>query len=339
VHIEASRVMRTVISPAPRTAIGLPDSRERGEIQFHFCPLHSWAISARIAHMSSITDLLSPTGPVSKRMPGFEVRPQQLAMAKAVAAALADESPLLVEAGTGVGKSFAYLVPAIAAIADRKDFRVVISTHTINLQMQLIEKDIPFLQDVLPFEFKPVLVKGRGNYLSLRRLRTTQQRMHTLFSDPVAVTQLTQIGKWSRTTKDGSRADLPLQPQSSVWDQVESDSGNCLGRACPNHSDCFYYKARKTVWGANLFIVNHALFFSDLALRRSGAGLLPEYHAVIFDEAHTLEDVAADHLGIQVSQGGLEYVLNQLLSPRGNRGVLAAHGDAESFTMVEAAGE
>lgn len=258
-------------------------------------------------------------------------------MAEAVTRALTRGENLLVEAGTGVGKSFAYLVPAIHAVSTKSDFRVVISTHTIGLQEQLISKDIPFLQSAMPNDFRAVLVKGRGNYLSLRRLRVAQQRMMTLFADPSAGQQLIEIGRWSRVTTDGSRSDMSFQPGPHVWDQVESDSGNCLGRNCPSHGDCFYFKARRTAFGANLLIVNHALFFSDLALRRSGGGLLPEYHAVVFDEAHTLEDVAADHLGLSVSQGGVDYLLNQLLTPRTNKGVLAIHGDDVSFQRIEAA--
>ena len=131
--------------------------------------------------------------------------------------------------------------------------------------------------------------------------------------------QLRQIGQWSRQTRDGSRSDLRFQPLPTVWDPVHSDSGNCLGRACPDYADCFYFKARKQMFGANLLIVNHALFFSDLALRRQGGSLLPDYQVVIFDEAHTLEDVAADHLGLQFSRGSLDYLLNKLYNPRGRR--------------------
>jgi len=287
--------------------------------------------------MSKVERVLGPGGLVEGRYPGFETRPQQLQMAAAVAKALDRGEELLVEAGTGVGKTFAYLVPAIQAIASRKDFRVVVSTHTIGLQEQLVTKDIPFLQAAMPEEFRPALVKGRGNYVSLRRLRGAQQRMSSLLTDPLAAQQLVQIGRWSRQTTDGSRGDLSFQPLPAIWELVQSESGNCLGRQCPHHSECHYFRARKTAFGANLLIVNHALFFSDLALRRVGAGLLPDYHAVIFDEAHTLEDVAADHLGLSVSQGGVEYLLNQILAPRSHKGVLAAHGDAESFARVEAA--
>ena len=287
--------------------------------------------------MQSVASVLGPGGQVAQNWPSFESRPQQVAMAEAVAAAIAGGKKLLVEAGTGVGKSFAYLVPAVMALAKDKNFRVVVSTHTIGLQEQLLKKDIPFLQSVLPFEFRPVLVKGRGNYVSLRRLRGAQAKMGALLHDATAAQQLVQIGRWSRQTTDGTRGDLPFQPAPNVWDLVESDSGNCLGRKCPHYSDCFYFKARKAAYGGNLLIVNHALFFSDLALRKVGAGLLPDYQAVIFDEAHTLEDVAADHLGLSVTQGGVEYLLNQILAPRTMKGVLAMHGDGADFARVEAA--
>lgn len=280
--------------------------------------------------------VLGPNGLIAKKFPGFESRPQQLEMADAVADAIARKRKLLVEAGTGVGKSFAYLVPAIQAAAAKKDFKVVISTHTISLQEQLVRKDIPFLQSVMPGDFRPVLVKGRGNYLSLRRLRTAQQRAGTLLETDAAVDQLIQIGRWSRQTTDGSKSDLPVQPYEAVWDLVQSDSSNCLARKCPHHADCFYFQARKKVFAANVLVVNHALFFSDLALRRSGGGVLPDYDMVVFDEAHTLEDVAADHLGLGVSQGGVEYVFNQLLAPRTNKGILATLGDGDAVAQLEA---
>jgi ATP-dependent DNA helicase DinG len=182
---------------------------------------------------------------------------------------------------------------------------------------------------------RAVLVKGRGNYLSLRRLRVAQQKARTLLFDSRAQDQLLGIGRWSRQTIDGSRSDLEFQPMASVWDLVESDSGNCLGRNCKNYSDCFYFKARRALHGAQILVVNHALFFSDLALRRSGSALLPDYKAVIFDEAHTLEDVAADHLGLQISQGSLDYHFNKLLAPRAHRGLLASYGDDESVAQLE----
>jgi ATP-dependent DNA helicase DinG len=279
--------------------------------------------------------ILGPEGVIARQLPRYEPRPQQLQMADAVAEAIAERRHLMVEAGTGVGKSFAYLVPAILAATANKDCRVVVSTHTISLQEQLVHKDIPFLQGVMPQPFNATLVKGRSNYLSLRRLRGAQQRVGSLLVDPGGVEQLQEIGRWSRTTRDGSRSDLSFQPQPAVWDLVESDSGNCLGRGCPDYAKCFYFQARKRIFGANLLIVNHALFFSDLALRREGASLLPDYKIVLFDEAQTLEDVAADHLGLQITRGAVEYLLNKLFSPRTRRGLLAFIPSEDAATQTE----
>jgi ATP-dependent DNA helicase DinG len=283
----------------------------------------------------SISSILGPEGAIARRLNNYETRPQQLAMADAVAEAMAAPRHLLVEAGTGVGKSFAYLVPAILAATAQKDCRVVVSTHTISLQEQLIKKDIPFLQSVMPRPFNAVLVKGRSNYLSLRRLRVAQQRAGVLLAEEGANRQLHTIGRWSRQTQDGSRSDLDFQPLPAVWDLVESDSGNCLGRKCPEYARCFYFKARKNLRDSHVLVVNHALFFSDLALRRAGASLLPDYRVVIFDESHTLEDVAADHLGLQVSRGGMDYLLNKLFSPRRDRGLLVAFGDEQTRHQVD----
>lgn len=285
--------------------------------------------------MMGVSAVLGEGGLISQRWPSFESRPEQLAMAQAVERALSARQKLIVEAGTGVGKSFAYLVPVIQALARQSDLRVVVSTHTINLQEQLLRKDIPFLQSVIPEQFRAVLVKGRGNYVSLRRLHVAQQKASLLFEGPGAIDQLMQIGRWSRQTIEGSRSDLPFTPLETVWDHVQSDAANCLGRKCPRHSDCFYYLARKRIFGANLLIVNHALFFTDLALRQSGGGLLPEYQAVIFDEAHTVEDVAADHMGLAISQGSIDYLLNQLMHPRSHKGILAEMGDEESLKQLE----
>jgi ATP-dependent DNA helicase DinG len=283
----------------------------------------------------SLASIFGPDGVIAQKLPHYEPRSQQLHMADAVAEAIAQRRHLMVEAGTGVGKSFAYLVPAILAATASKECRVVISTHTISLQEQLVHKDIPFLQDVLPQQFNATLVKGRSNYLSLRRLRGAQQRLAALLVEPAAVEQLQQIGRWSRTTRDGSRSDLSFQVLPAVWDLVESDSGNCLGRGCPDYTRCFYFQARKRMFGAQLLIVNHALFFSDLALRREGASLLPDYKVVVFDEAHTLEDVAADHLGLQISRGAVEYLLNKLFNPRTRRGLLAFIPSEDAAAQTE----
>jgi ATP-dependent DNA helicase DinG len=284
----------------------------------------------------SIDSILGPGGLIARQLERYEPRRQQIDMAHAVADAIAEKHHLMVEAGTGVGKSFAYLIPAILAATASKDCKVVVSTHTISLQEQIVGKDIPFLQKVMPSPFNATLVKGRGNYISLRRLRVAQQRSRSLFSEPSMDEQLRRIGQWSRTTRDGSRSDLRFQPLPAVWDLVHSDTGNCLGRACPEHGNCHYFRARKQIFGAQLLVVNHALFFSDLALRQQGGGLLPPYQVVVFDEAHTLEDVAADHLGIQFGRGSLDWLLNKLQHPRTGRGLLSYVPSDDASTQLEA---
>lgn len=276
-------------------------------------------------------DILGPQGRIAARLANYEHRREQLEMAQAVHAAIAGRRHLVVEAGTGVGKSFAYLVPAILAAADPLDDkkprcrRVVISTHTISLQEQLIEKDLPFLRAVMPLEFTAVLVKGRGNYLSLRRFRTARERAGSLFRSGEELQQFQQIGNWLNQTKDGSLSSMDFRPLPQVWDEVASDHGNCMGKRCPSHEDCFYYQARRRVQNAQILVVNHALLFSDLALRREGASLLPDYDVVVFDEAHNMESVAADHLGMSISSGQVEYTLNKLYNDRNNRGLLVHH--------------
>src|SRR3954470_5215175 len=172
---------------------------------------------------ASVQAILGPEGAVARRWPGYEARRPQLDMAEAVAAAVAERKHLMVEAGTGVGKSFAYLVPAIEAACADKECRVVISTHTISLQEQLIHKDIPFLQQVMPKPFLPLLVKGRGNYLSQRRLRVAQKRGASLLTEPGGLEQLDALARWARQSKDGSRSDLEFRPLGAVWELVESD--------------------------------------------------------------------------------------------------------------------
>lgn len=290
----------------------------------------------------SITSILGPDGSIARQLLRYEPRPQQLQMATAVEDAIRGRHHLMVEAGTGVGKSFAYLVPAIQAATAEKNFRVVISTHTISLQEQLIHKDIPFLQKVIPDEFTATLVKGRSNYLSLRRLRVAQQRSASLLPEPGLEEQLRRVGQWSRQTRDGSRSDLRFQPLPAVWELVHSDGGNCLGRACPSYGDCFYFRARRQMFGAELLIVNHALFFSDLALRRDGGSLLPDYQVAIFDEAHTLEDVAADHLGLGFGRGSVDWLFNKLLHQRTGRGLLSyipSEGAVEQLRVARQAAD
>lgn len=276
--------------------------------------------------------ILGPGGRIAQRLPNYEPRPQQLAMAEAVAKAMQNRRHLVVEAGTGVGKSFAYLVPAILASAEAREDdedairRVVISTHTIALQEQLLKKDIPFLNAVIPLEFTAVLAKGRGNYISLRRLHNAIPKSRTLIETEDGPEQIRRIAAWAEETRDGSLSELPFRPSPDVWQEVQSDHGNCMGRQCPSHMDCFFYAARRRVAHAQIIIVNHALFFSDLALRRAGASLLPNYDAVIFDEAHTLEQAAGDHLGLRLTSGQVDFTLSRLYNDRSQKGLLVSLG-------------
>ncbi len=274
---------------------------------------------------------------------GFEARPEQIEMAEAVARAMAagatstHDAPdparhLFVEAGTGVGKSFAYLVPAIIRAVTRGE-RVVVATNTISLQEQLVTKDIPLLQETLAnwglptageggVALKPVLVKGRGNYLSVRRLKLASSRQVALFPDGPARRSLHVIEDWAYSTADGTLSTMPPVEKMSIWDRVQSDPHNCMGKRCPTHDVCFYQNARKQMAEANLLICNHALFFSDLALRASENGFLPAYRHVVLDEAHTVEDAASDHFGLALSEGRVFHLLSGLYNPRTNKGYL-----------------
>ena len=277
--------------------------------------------------MLTSAEILGPQGSIARRLAHYEHRPEQLAMAEAVAHAMQHQHHLVAEAGTGVGKSFAYLVPAILAVCQPIDpksppKRLVVSTHTISLQEQLMQKDLPLLRSVIPLEFTAVLVKGRSNYLSLRRMNSAAARAGSLFHQEEEMVELRNLVSWSKETGDGSLADLSHSPLSQVWDEVQSDSGNCMGRQCPTYKECFYYRARRRAQNAQVLVVNHALFFSDLGLRQSGVSILPDYDAVIFDEAHTLEAVASDHLGDNITQGQIEFVLNKLYNDRTNKGLL-----------------
>lgn len=272
--------------------------------------------------------ILGKDGAVARRMGElYEFRPQQLEMASAVERAIEEKHHLMVEAGTGVGKSFAYLLPAIDHAVKTKQ-RVVISTHTISLQEQLIERDIPLLRSVYPDEFTAVLVKGRGNFLCQRRLEQARSRQGMLFDQPRQLESLQAIERWAKVTTDGTLADVPALPDPSVWERVCAEHGNCLGKKCKFYNDCFWQAAKRRMNTGNILVVNHALFFADLALRISGVNYLPKYDVVILDEAHTVEDVAASHFGLNVSEHRLKYQLRILYDPIRGKGLLTTHGAA-----------
>ncbi len=264
----------------------------------------------------TLREIFSPGGLISEHLDGYEFRYEQLQMAHEVARAFIDSEHLIVEAGTGVGKSFAYLIPAIS-FALKADQRVVISTNTISLQEQLVRKDIPFLRRILPRDFSMVLAKGRRNYLSRRRLKNLLNYEQGLFDTLEEVEEVAEIEEWVNWTVDGSTADLPWQPNSQVWDKVASDRDNCLGRQCETYNTCFYFNVRREMQAADLLIVNHHLLFSDLAIRKengNAAGLLPDYDHLIIDEAHHLEAIATTHATINFSSTRVNWLLNSLFN-------------------------
>ncbi len=275
---------------------------------------------------TSMRGILCSGGVISQSFDGFESRPEQIKMAHAVQKAFADGRDLVVEAGTGVGKSFAYLIPAIKKSVESGD-KVLISTFTITLQEQLINKDLPFLAECLGAGFVAILAKGRGNYLCKRRLRFAMRRQSLLFEK--LAEELVEISDWAGETEDGSLSDLPFVPSGKVWDLVNSEHGNCPGRRCDNFADCFYRRARRRLEGANIIVSNHALMFSDLVLKEESFSLLPDYKSVVIDEAHNIENVAQEHFGIDISSGKIKYLLDGLYNNNTHKGLLVYSKNAD----------
>jgi ATP-dependent DNA helicase DinG len=283
----------------------------------------------------TVEDILAPGGLVSKRLESYEQRDEQLEMARATAAAFEDREHLLVEAGTGVGKSFAYLAPAIMQAAEGRQ-RVVISTYTIALQEQLIGKDIPFLQEVLPVKFSAVLAKGRNNYLCFRRLELALRNSQKLFTEGQAG-QLEDLAKWAMETETGSLQDIEFKLDPGVWEKVRAESGLCRGSKCEHYARCHFRAARRRIQAADIIVANHAFFFSDLALQSAQARLLGDYDLVVLDEAHTVERVASDHFGSSVSSASVQHLLRELYNDRTDRGLLALMDAREAIAAVNGA--
>jgi ATP-dependent DNA helicase DinG len=283
---------------------------------------------------TDIQELWGAHGPLAAALPGFEARPQQVRMAAAIQRAFARGRHLAVEAGTGVGKSFAYLVPVLQRIAESGQ-RALVSTFTITLQEQLAHKDLPFLARCLPQSFTWVLAKGRSNYLCKRRLDFAFRNQRSLFGP--SSHELDRIGQWSETTEDGSRSDLPFLPSPATWDKVCSEHGNCRGRQCRYQRGCFYFQARRRWKEANLIVANHALLFTDLALQEEDAGFLPKYRTIVIDEAHNIERVAEEHFGVDISNHRARFLLDGLYNPRTHRGLLAHAGDDKALALVREA--
>ena len=255
------------------------------------------------AKLPSLYDFFSPTGLLSKSTLHFEHRPGQLAMAQAVESALRDKRHLIVEAGTGTGKTLAYLLPALRFARERQQ-RVILSTGTKNLQEQLFFKDVPFLESLLG-PLKVCYMKGRANYLCRQKLYAL--RDSPLLSGLEEIEQFHHIATWEKTTENGDRAELNHLPESSqLWSKLDARTEACLGTTCPDWENCFITQMRRKAQESDLIIVNHHLFFADLNIKQNApeapdAGILPEAAAVIFDEAHELEDIASNYFGVALS--------------------------------------
>jgi ATP-dependent DNA helicase DinG len=244
--------------------------------------------------------VFGPDGLIAQFHPAYEHRQGQIEMAAAIQRAFADKKHLIVEASTGTGKTLAYLIPSIEqAISAKK--RIIISTGTKNLQEQLMEKDIPFLQKILPAKFTAAYMKGRANY-------ACQYRVHKAGDQPILdglddVDHFREVADWVRDTKTGDRAELTYLPENlGFWNRINARSDICIGQKCPDYEPCFITLMRARADAAEIVIVNHHLFFADLNVRGNQFGkVIPDYTAVIFDEAHLIEDIAADYFGFQVS--------------------------------------
>lgn len=280
--------------------------------------------------VEQVRHIFSPQG-ILAQAKNFEYRPQQQQMAEAVAQALLRREHLAVEAGTGVGKSLAYLVPAVLfAVAEGK--KAIISTHTINLQEQLTEKDLPLLARILPVKFSFTMLKGRANYLCTRRLHKALQQADSLFTSPEQ-RELQRVYEWSQTTADGSLSDFEIEPDGKVWSQVCSERGLCSPKKCGHPSDfvksggqpCFFQAVRSRILSADVLVLNHTLFFMHLGGldEEVDGGVLFKNDFVIFDEAHTMEQVAARHIGVSVSSGQLRFSLQRLWNEKTGKGLLA----------------
>jgi ATP-dependent DNA helicase DinG len=295
---EATRLYVVVEPPAPRVLVEL-DAQE-------------------------LEDVLAPGGPLALRHEDYEDRPGQREMLREVAERFNEGGVAVIEAGTGTGKTLAYLVPAARWARDNAE-RTVISTNTINLQEQLVRKDLPLVESLVG-DVKWALVKGRGNYISIRRALLAAASQTSLFEDDRA-SELASLLEWIEVTEDGSLSDLPFSPAEETWEEVRSDADICLRSRCPHFQRCFYQESRRRAAKAELLVVNHHLLFTDLAVRRATrnhtqSAVLPAYKRVILDEAHNLEDAATSHLGVEVTRRGLFRTLSRL--DRKGRGILTA---------------
>ncbi len=264
-------------------------------------------------------EFISEGGPLSKISKEFEERPVQVELLKKIVTAFNENKIAVFEAGTGVGKSYSYLIPsALWALTNNE--RVIISTGTINLQQQLCEKDLPAVEKIIGKKIKYVLMKGRQNYICMRRLNDAASILDLFEGES---DELKKIAEWAQASPTGSKSELPFMPTENIWTKVNSESDACMGMRCPFHNECFVMKVRKEAAGANLIIVNHHLLFADIESRISGAGyddaaVLPPYRHIIFDEAHGIENAATSFFSESVNRFKLNKLINQMYRHRKN---------------------
>ncbi|MFH1877277.1 MAG: helicase C-terminal domain-containing protein [Candidatus Omnitrophota bacterium] len=258
--------------------------------------------------MSFCTDIFSENGPMARHLRGYEARPQQIQMVKAVEDAINGPAHLIIEAGTGVGKSLAYLVPFIHwAVSEGK--RAVISTYTKALQNQLFVKDLPFLKQVMEMDFRYALCMGSENYACARK--SGKAGGWAVFKKKEDRSQAERIAGWLLETETGLVTDMDFSPESHVWEYFSRESDLCAGRKCAFFGQCFYMKARRRQSEAHILVTNHSLLFSDIMAE---SRVLPEFQALVLDEAHTLEDIATDHFGKEVTTGLINRLIEEVSS-------------------------
>src|SRR6478736_6687687 len=285
-----------------------------------------------------IRQIFSADGQLSHAK-GFEYRAEQQEMAVEVARALDEQTHLVVEAGTGVGKSLAYLIPAVLYAREAKK-KAVISTYTINLQEQLVHKDIPIVRKLVGFDFEAILWKGRQNYVCPHRLERALANAGDLFTSS-ELAELERIHLWAQATKDGSLSDFTVEPDGHVWSQVCSEPHLCTNKTCGQNPRCFYQQQRKRLINADMVVMNHTLFFMNLgglpATEENEEGYLFANDFVIFDEAHTVEQVAARQIGLSISQYGLRHALQRLYNPKTQKGLMQQLRGPDGVREVNAA--
>ena len=297
-------------------------------------------LEEKLEHLSKkeMIAYISQDGPIASYLPSYEERDGQKALMGKITDALNAPCHAILEGETGIGKSLAYLIPAIF-YSNKNKCRVAVSTNTINLQQQLVDKDLPFLEKVIPFDFKYCLVKGRANYICLRRMKEATASDGTDFLlDEDEFPQFQKLVGWAEKTKDGSLNDLTWVPKDSLWDKVCCDKDSCPGVKCSDYNECFFYTARRKAAEADILVINHHLLFSDLALRAntseySQTAVIPACKAIIMDEAHNLEDCATKHFGYKTTATGFQRILNKIYQKRGRResGTFATLTNALAF--------